>query len=266
MIIETNSVGVQLGKTNILKNINLHVQKAELIGLIGPNGAGKSTLIKTIAGLLKYSGDIKVKNTALQNLSSAELSRMIAYLPQLRTIHWNLNCYDIVMLGRLPHRSRYSAPSKQDNEIVKQSMTWMQVEGFSKRLFSQLSGGEQARVLIARLLAQQPDIIIADEPINGLDPLHQIELMHIFRKLVANGKTVICSLHDFSLTSQFCDRVILLNQGTIIADDCAKTVMTQEHIRSVYGVDIMKIPSGEDMIIIPTQIHNAAQTDYSEGK
>lgn len=257
--LQCHAVSVKRRGHTILTDISFSSEKPELIGLIGPNGAGKSTLLRTIVGLLKHTGDITINQQKLANLNPVERARHIAFLAQERMVHWSMPCSDIVMLGRLPHQPhlyhpKWSAPSQTDCKIVEHAMQQMAVHHLSARSFHTLSGGEQARVLIARLLAQEPIFFIADEPTSGLDPAHQIALMHIFRRIVEMGQTVLLSIHDLALASRWCDRLLLIHQGHLITQGSAQDSILDEHIGSIYGIETKKINLKEGAYILPIDL------------
>ena len=252
MILQCTSVSVVRGQRQAVEQASLDITKPELIGLIGPNGAGKTSLMRAIAGLQPYSGVIVLQGDDLGRLEASTIARRLAYLPQERAVHWPLCVYDVVMLGRLPHRAAFVRASQADIEAVEDAMQHVAIADFADRPFNQLSGGEQARVLIARMIAQQADLIIADEPTSGLDPSHQIDLMEMFRTFVSAGKTILTSLHDLPLASLWCDRIILLDGGRLVADGPVEEVMTAERIEQAYGVRTAKMTVGDRPLIVPT--------------
>ncbi|WP_319413800.1 ABC transporter ATP-binding protein [uncultured Cohaesibacter sp.] len=261
MSIQCTGVGVSLGKSTALKHVTFSSHKAELIGLIGPNGAGKSTLMRALVGLVRFHGEILIDNLPSYDMSAMELARRVAFLPQERVVHWPLVVRDVVMLGRMPYQTAFGRVSPADEEAVDRAILMMGLGPLVNRTFDQLSGGEQARVLIARLVAQEANTIIADEPVNGLDPAHQIGLMRMLRHLVGQGKTVVVSLHDLSLASQWCERILILNDGVLLDDGLAKDVMTARRMQEVYGVRIKNVESGERSFIVPTELVEGGQHD-----
>ena len=243
------------GPCPVLDDISFTIDKPQFIGIIGPNGAGKTTLMRCLAGLVPAnSGRVELEGQQLDSLPIETRSRTIALLPQDRQVHWSLTCREIVMLGRMPYRSGFARSSQKDRQIVADAMAQMDVANFAERDFHCLSGGEQARILIARMLAQQPRLMIADEPVNGLDPAHQIALMQTFRQIVTSGTTVIASLHDLSLASRWCDRLLLLNRGRLVADDAPKAVLSDENMASVFGVRMAKAQWQSEAIALPVDL------------
>lgn len=243
------------GHRTILHGVSFRVEQPCLIGLLGPNGAGKSTLLRGLAGLTPAdSGQIHLGDALLTDIPAHERARKLALLPQERTVHWPLHVHDVVMLGRMPYRSLLGRPSETDRQAVAQAMRDMHVDQFATRPFSQLSGGEQARVLIARTLAQDPDLLLADEPVNGLDPAHQISLMTTLQTIVAAGRTIIVSLHDLTLAARFCDRLLLLHEGRLVGDGTAETVLSADNLAHVYGISAHHLDIDGQKLVIPMQV------------
>ncbi len=165
------------------------------------------------------------------------LAKTLAYLPQHRTVYWSLTVYEVVMLGRMPYQRAFYPPQPDDHEQVEQVMQQLDVSQFAQRRFHQLSGGEQARVLLARALAQQPAVLLADEPASGLDPAHQIAMMRTFQRIVAEGCIILVALHDLNLAARYCDQVVLLQKGRIFKEGTSQAVMTAENLKALFGVD-----------------------------
>lgn len=229
-------LNVHLGGTSVVRDLSLSVGAGEFVGLIGPNGAGKSTLLRAIAGLLPIAGAVSVAGDRLEKLETTERALRLAYVPQEHEIAWPVPVETLVALGRTPHRSSFTPLSSKDRKVVNDAMARMDVARFATRPATALSGGEKARVLIARALAQDTPLILADEPAAGLDPAYQIALMRVFRDLASEGRGVIASMHDLGLSARWCTRLVLLNGGQIVADGAPEVVLTPETLRSIYGV------------------------------
>ncbi len=251
MILSCNGLSVLTGGKEVLKNISFEVDKPQLIGLLGPNGAGKSTLIRALMSLIPFSGQINHQGLSDGGADQNALAQKVAYLPQERKVHWDICCRDIVMLGRIPHQPKFGRSSDEDRGIVWAAMQQMGVAEFADRPYDSLSGGEQARVLIARTLAQQTDVIIADEPTSGLDPAYQIEMMQMFMSLVDAGKTVLVSLHDLPLASNWCDRILLMKAGALIADAPPVEAMSTALMQQVFGISVAVLPDTKGTIVVP---------------
>jgi iron complex transport system ATP-binding protein len=230
-------VGVRLGGRRVLQGIELAVAPGEIVAVIGANGAGKSTLLKAMSGLIAPAeGVVTLGGLALAGIDARTLGREIAYLPQERAVHWPLTVRRLVALGRLPFRARVAGPSADDARAVDEAMAAMDVSQFADRPVTELSGGERARVLLARALAQRPRFLVADEPTTGLDPAHGLTLFAQFVRMAAEGRAVVVALHDLSLAARYCHRVLLLKAGSMLALGTARAVLTPQHLAQAYGV------------------------------
>ena len=227
---------VQLGRHRAVDGVDLSVLPGECVGLIGPNGAGKTTLMRAALGLLPAAGESALGGEALARLSQGERARRAAYLPQTREIAWALTVETLVTLGRLPHRPLGAARSGADRAAIEAAMARMEVAAFAARPAVTLSGGEQARVLLARALAQETPLLLADEPTAGLDPAHQIAAMETFAGLAREGRGAVVSLHDLGLAARWCTRLVLMDRGRVVADGPPAAVLTPERLAEVYGV------------------------------
>jgi iron complex transport system ATP-binding protein len=235
--LNARGVGVRLGARRVLCGIDLSVTPGEIVAVIGANGAGKSTLLKAMSGLIAPDeGVVTLGGQPLAELDARALGREIAYLPQERAVHWPLTVRRLVALGRLPFRSRVAAPSLEDRDAIEEAMAAMDVTAFAERAVTELSGGERARVLLARALAQRPRFLVADEPTTGLDPAHGLTLFAQFVRMAAAGRAIVVALHDLSLAARYCHRVLLLKGGTTLALGTARAVLTPQHLAQAYGV------------------------------
>lgn len=247
-----NNVTVRLGSRCVLDAVSLDIGAGEFVGLLGPNGAGKSTLLRTIMQELAYEGRISVDERPLAELTAAERALELAYLPQARSIAWPVSVADIVALGRLPHSRPFASQTAADKTAVADAMARMDITGLAHRPATELSGGETARVLIARLLAQETPIVIADEPAAGLDPSHQIALVETFADIARSGRTVIASLHELPLAARWCKRIILISDGKVVADGSPAEVVTKENLSMTYGIEAMLTSDAHGLIVAPT--------------
>lgn len=246
-----NNVTVTLGDRKVLDGVSLNIEDGEFVGLLGPNGAGKSTLLRTIMQELPYEGSITLDGKRLVDLDAEARARSLAYLPQIRDIAWPVSVNEIVALGRLPHCRPFASLSIADGAVVADAMERMDVAELAHRRATELSGGETARVLMARVLAQETPIIIADEPAAGLDPAHQIALVETFAAIAASGRTAIASLHELPLAARWCKRIILISRGRIVADGPPPKVVTTENLSRVYGIEAMLADDAQGLIVAP---------------
>ncbi len=232
-----SALEVELGSRKVLHGVDATITPGTLVGIIGPNGAGKSTLARAMTGLIKpTAGQVRLDDTPVLELSRATLARRIAYLPQGQTVHWPLTVERLVSLGRLPHLAPFSRIGAADQAEIERAMQRAEVMPLRDRPVTELSGGERARALIARALAVVAPALIADEPLAALDPGHQLQLMELLKAEAAAGTLVIAVLHDLAMAARFCDRLILIHQGRLIADGAPAAVLTPEHLRNCYDI------------------------------
>jgi iron complex transport system ATP-binding protein len=237
MSLIASNIRVKLSGKNILNDINVEFPAGQLVGLIGPNGAGKSTLMRVLAGLqMVESGNISLNDQHLHHLSRLELAKKITYLPQTGECHWPMTVERVVMLGRYPHVDSHHL-NDVNMQAVEQAIKDADIEHLVGRSVNELSGGERARVMLARALATQSDILLADEPIASLDPRHQIEVMALLQLLANKGKTVIVVLHELHLAMRYCDSLVLLDNGQKVSEGSPIDVLTEKNLQEVYGVD-----------------------------
>ena len=248
-MLQVSELHAALGGKPVLKGVTASVGAGEFVGLIGPNGAGKSTFLHAVLGLVPVQGDISIMGTDARSLKVSERARRVSYLPQEREIAWPITVERLVALGRAPHLPPFAGRTARDALAVSEAMERMDVAGFAARPATELSGGEKARVLIARALAQDAPLMLADEPTAGLDPEHQITLMRVFAELAAEGGSVVACLHDLGLAARWCSRVILLDAGVVVADGRPADVLTPQRLRDVYNIEA-RIENGPDGLLV----------------
>lgn len=241
--------GVTRRKRDILSRVSLSVGTGELVGIIGPNGAGKTTLMRAALGLVDSTG-----HSSLGALPPRARGRAVAWMPQSREIAWPVDVETLVMLGRTPHLGARQRPCDQDLAAVARAMQRMDLTEFKGRTATRLSGGEQARVLIARALAQETPLLMADEPIAGLDPAHQIATMQSFANLAGEGHSVIVSLHDLGLAARHCTRLIVIDNGGIAADGPPRDVLTPALVRDTFGISAYLEITPDGLVFQPLKV------------
>lgn len=248
-MLSIRDLDVSLMKKRVLENVGFDVCSGEFIGLIGPNGAGKTTLLRALLGLTGSDGRIALNDVELRHMHIADKARAISYLPQEREVAWPISVKMLVSLGRSALKPVFAGLDQHDEGIVETVMQRMGVLEFASRSVNELSGGERARALIARVLAQDTPIVLADEPVAGLDPSHQLELMELFAGLAQENKTVIASLHDLGLAAKYCTRLIVLDKGKLVADGTPQDVLTPALLKDVYGIDGHLMRIDDDFIL-----------------
>lgn len=244
-IVRVNELNVSFGRHEILRDINLDIKKGEFVTILGPNGSGKTTLLKSISNLIKTGKDvIWVDNQDVFLLKAKEKARKLSVVPQNTDVTYEFTCYDVVMMGRYPHINRLKGETQKDKDAANSAMETTNVYYLKDRLFTEISGGERQRVILAQAIAQEPQVILLDEPISNLDPQYQIEILDTIKKLSIEKKlTVIAVLHDLNLASMYSDQVILMDRGEIFQKGTAEEVLTKENIKKVFDADVLVSPS-----------------------
>ncbi len=251
MRIEAIDVHVRYGDSHALEGVNCAVGAGEMVGLIGPNGAGKTTLMRVLAGLQALqAGETRYDGAHASALPRGELARRVAFLAQAGEAAWPLRVDHLVGLGRLPHRRAFSGPSAADRAAIEAALAAADVAYLRERTLRALSGGERARVLLARALAVEAEVLLADEPVAALDPLHQLQAMALLRSVARGGAGVVAVLHDLTLAARFCDRLIVLAGGRVVADG-PPSVLTDAVVAAAYGVEALRGEHGGEPFIVP---------------
>lgn len=227
-----------------LTDISFSLSAGEMLGIIGPNGSGKSTLLHCLAGLLKYRGEIRYQGQSIARLAPRIRAQRIGLLPQSCNSAWALRVADIVALGRLPW-------GDGDEGAVDRAIRQAGIEALQTRQIDHLSGGEQARVWLARALAGQPELLLADEPIASLDLCHQRSVMETLRQYADEGQGVILAIHDFSLAARYCDRLCLMRDGRLVAFGTPAEVLTESRLSEVFQVPVHVDLTARPPVIVP---------------
>jgi len=239
-----DNVSLGYGKQTVLRNVSFEAKPGEMLGIIGPNGSGKSTLIRGITRLIQPgNGKIFLNSSDISDINRQKLAKLVAVVPQNPTLPEAFTAFEVVLMGRTPHLGLLSYEGKKDLAIVKRAMESTQTLAFAERRVGELSGGERQRLTIARALAQEPKIILMDEPTANLDINYQIETLNLARQLCRKQKLiVVVTLHDLNLASQYCDRLVVLSQETVYCQGIPQAVINAQTIKNVYGAEVYVYP------------------------
>jgi iron complex transport system ATP-binding protein len=260
MNIEAKDVTARFGRATILEAVSVTIRPGQMIGLIGPNGSGKTTLLRMLAGLRAAEGGLVLYNgRSVKQIGLRELARNIAYLAQSANVHWHMQVESVIELGRLPHRRALHGLTPTDREAVERAIAACDVAAFRTRTMSEVSGGERLRILLARALAVDAELLLADEPIAALDPRHQLEVMELLQQTARHGRGVVVVLHDLALAGRFCDRLVLLADRGIVADGAPGEVLTDVNIARAYGVAVVRGEHGGVPFLLPWQAADIAR-------
>jgi iron complex transport system ATP-binding protein len=239
-MIEVQSIYFQYHQDWVLQDISFKIERGGFVGMIGPNGSGKTTLLKILYRLLSpQKGQVLFKDKPLQKMSRSEIAKKIAVVAQENYPLFPFRVEEVVLMGRSPYLGSLLFEGKKDLEIAQRAMEWTEILPLRERYLDELSGGERKRVFIARALAQEPEVILLDEPTANLDIHHQLDFLNLILNLNREkGLTIILASHDLNLTSEFCDRLILLQKGRIYCVGSPEEVITPENIEKVYGCKV----------------------------
>ena len=238
-VLQVEKLQIGYGSRCVLKEASFSIGKGEIVGIIGCNGAGKSTLLKTIRGLLpKQGGSVRYFGKPLEEYGDKELATKIAYLQQHVELGFGYTGKDIVMAGRYPYMKWWERESEADAKLALACMEYTGTADLAERPINEVSGGQKQRILIAKVLAQQTPIIFLDEPTTGLDMVYQEEIFRFAKALAGQGKTVLMVVHELNLASKYCSRILLLGEGTLLADGAPQAVFTEELLSRAYKADI----------------------------
>ncbi|WP_455217907.1 ABC transporter ATP-binding protein [Kaarinaea lacus] len=227
-----------------LRNASLELYPGEMLGLIGPNGAGKSTLLHVVSGIVKADGNIAIDGNDIDTIHPRERARFVGLQPQSVNSAWSINVNDVVELGRLPW-------GDNDADAIRQAIEWAGINEFTHRKIDELSGGERARVWLARALAGRPRVLLADEPIANLDIHYQVAVMDVLRKYADNNHGVIVAIHDLSIAARYCDRLCLMNNGSIVTVGKQEQVLRKDLLSDTFGIVVNVNLDHDPPIVFP---------------
>lgn len=249
MALIASGLTLHRGTRRVLSAIDVALQPGRVTVILGPNGAGKSSLLQAFAGLLTpTAGTVTLDDTPVATLPPRRRARHIGYLPQDAAVHWNVTAREVVALGRVPHRAPFAAPAAADHAAIDAALAATETGAFADRPVAELSGGERARVLLARVLAGQPDWLLADEPLASLDPAHQVDILDRLRGVAVEGRGVVLVLHDLAQAARVADDVLLLKQGALVAAGPVAAVLTPARIGEVFDVAVASLPGSRLMV------------------
>jgi len=240
-IIELKNITLKYGDYEVLRDISFNIKKGEFTSIIGPNGAGKSTVLKAIMKNIELaSGDISIKGKSIKNITHKEKACIIGFVPQEFNISFDFTVYDIVAMGRNPYIAKFKKSKFDDKKIIEESLQKTNTYEFKDKYFNSLSGGEKQRVIIARALAQQPEILILDEATSSLDIHHQLDILELIHSLNReDGLTVLTIMHDLNLASRFSDKIVLLSKNGVIKSGTPSEVIDEQVLKNVYDMDMV---------------------------
>lgn len=236
-VLAARGVTIRIGERSVVQDVSAEVSSGELVGLVGPNGAGKTSLLRAMCRLSKLSsGSVTLDGQDIAGISNRDFARRVSYLPQGHALHWRLDVEHLVGLGRMPHRGPFGGVSDTDARAISAAMARAEISQFAGRDVGTLSGGERSRAMLARVLAVEAEIVLADEPVSSLDPYHALHVMELLRDLAREGRGVMVVMHDLSLAMRFCDRLVLINDGAVVKQGAPEEVLAHAPLGESYGV------------------------------
>jgi iron complex transport system ATP-binding protein len=255
VLLNIDGVECRYGSVKVLEEVSLSVKGGDFVGILGPNGSGKTTLLKSISRILKpHRGAILLNEVDIYSLKNVDVAKQLAVVPQESNIGFSFSALDVVMMGRNPHITRFQMEGAKDLAIARKAMTVTNTWQFANRPINELSGGEKQRVIIARALAQEPSIMLLDEPLTHLDIINQLEIMDLTKELCVKNKLVVLAVfHDLNLAARYCTSAIMLKKGKIFAAGSLSEVLTSENIKGVFNVNaiVQKHVVSNSVFVIP---------------
>jgi len=241
LLVETEGLGFAYGRVPVFEDVNVKVKRGEFVGIIGPNGSGKTTFLKLLSRALRPTkGQIKLGGVDLRHMSHKHVAQKVAVVPQESRVGFEFTVFEVVLMGRTPHLGFLSFEGKEDVEAARRAMALTDTERFADRFLDELSGGERQRVIIARALAQEPEVLLLDEPTAFLDIRYQVGTYDLVKRLNREtGVTVLLVSHDVNIAGMYCERLLLLGEGGVYRDGKTAEVLAPENIEAVYQQEVV---------------------------
>lgn len=258
MKLEVKGVEFSYDSTPVLSDVKMGVESGEILGIIGPNGCGKTTLLRCVNKILKpQKGSILIEGEKIRDLGRQTIAKKIGYVPQTESQSFSTTVFEMILMGRKPYIDW--RPSSDDLEMVSELIEMLGLEGLALRDIGEVSGGQRQKVMIARALAQEPEVLLLDEPTNNLDLKYQLEVLDLVRKqVVENGISCLVAIHDLNLAARYSDKIVMLNKGEVYAAG-GVDVLTPENIEAVYGIEVTIRKYSKKIIIIPEDVKNTVK-------
>ena len=254
LLLECQKLDFSYQKKRVIYGVSLGFGENEFVGLIGPNGAGKSTLLNLLMGLYPpEEGQVYLSGNDITQITRKNIAQKISFVPQDVSIEYAFSVREIVAMGRNPHLGAFQIESQYDHVIIDRAMQKTDILSMAERRVDQLSGGERQRVFIARALAQETPILLLDEPTASLDLCHQLSLLTLIRQLCSEGLLAIAAIHDLNLAARFCDRLIMLDQGSVVAQGTPREVLTKENLYRYFSIEAEVEVSAQDVTQVSIQ-------------
>lgn len=259
------SVSVSFDTKTVVSGVDLEVSDGEFVGLVGPNGAGKTTVLAAVAGTVRHSGSITLDGRDIRTLSRNERARRVALVPQRPTVPAGMSVSDYVLLGRTPHLGFLASETRRDVEAARTALSSLDALDLAGRELATLSGGEFQRVVMARSLAQGAPLLLLDEPTSSLDVGHAQRVLAMVDSMRRScGLTVVAAVHDLTLAAQFCDRLVMLAGGEVVAHGAPVAVLTESAIAAHYGATVRVLDDGDGrVVVIPSRMHDPEPTELA---
>ncbi len=253
-MIGCEAVTVDIGRTRLLHGVDLAVDRGEWVSILGPNGAGKSTLVRALAGLVPHGGRVTLQGADAARLRPRARSRLVALVPQAPVVPPGMPVVDYVLLGRTPHIPAFGTERAEDHAVVERVLKRLALDSLAPRRLDSLSGGERQRAVLARSLVQDTPVLLLDEPTTALDIGHQQDVLDLVDDLRhEHGLTVLSTMHDLTLASQYADRLVLLAGGRVVAEGVAEDVLSEDLLREHYGVSVRIVRDESGIAIVPVR-------------